>query len=88
MKEFRAAAHIKILLLFDFAKLELSPSEEVSIKGADLGIIGKGPPEADLRVREIHLDNSVMQFFPPLPTNLFGANSTNCGHWIVGLGKY
>jgi hypothetical protein len=63
MKEFRAAAHIKILLLFDFAELGLSSSEEVSVKGADLGIVGKGPPEADLRVREIHLDNSAMQGF-------------------------
>src|SRR5450631_517064 len=60
MKEFRAAAHIKILLLFDFAKLGLSSSEEVSVQGADLGIVRKGPAEADLRMREIHLGNSAM----------------------------
>jgi hypothetical protein len=26
----------------------------VSVKGANLGIVGKGPAEADLRMREIH----------------------------------
>jgi hypothetical protein len=33
----------------------------VSVQGADLGIVGKGPAEADLRIREIHLCNSAMQ---------------------------
>ncbi len=58
MKEFRAAADIEVLLLFDSAKLESFSSEDVSVHGADLGIVGKGPVEADLRMREIHLGNS------------------------------
>jgi hypothetical protein len=49
MKEFRAAADIEVLLLLDSAKLKSSSSEDVSVQGADLGIVGKGPAEADLR---------------------------------------
>src|ERR1019366_5334072 len=58
-KEFRAATDIEVLLLFNSAKLKSSSSEDVSVQGADLGIVGKGPAEADLRMREIHLVNSV-----------------------------
>ena len=61
MKEFWAAADIEVLLLFDSAKLKFSSSEYVSVQGADLGIVGKGPAEADLRMREIHLGNSATQ---------------------------
>jgi hypothetical protein len=61
MKEFRATADIEVLLLFDFAKLKSSSSEDVSVQGTNLGIVGEGAPEAQLRMREIHLGNSVMQ---------------------------
>ena len=63
MKEFRAAANVEVLLPLNSAKLKSPSSEDVSVQGADLGVVGKGPPEADLRVREIHLDNSAMQGF-------------------------
>jgi len=60
MKEFWAAADIEVQLLFDSAKLTSSSSEDLSVQGADRRIVGKGSPEADLRVREIHLGNSAM----------------------------
>ena len=63
MKEFRAATDIEVLLLFNSAKLKSSSSEDVSVQGADLGIVGKGTTAADLRMREIHLGNSAMQAF-------------------------
>ena len=63
MKEFRAAADIEVPLLFDSAKLKSSSSEGVSVQGADLGIVGKGPAEADLRMREIHLAIRLCRLF-------------------------
>jgi hypothetical protein len=42
MKEFRAAADIEVLLLFDSAKLKSSSSEDVSVSDTNLGIVGKG----------------------------------------------
>ena len=57
MKEFRAAADIEVLLLFDSAKLKSSSSEDVSVQGADLGIVGKG------RLRLIFVcEKSIWQF--------------------------
>ena len=75
MYEFRAAADIEVQLLFDSAKLGSSSSEDVSVQRANLGIVGKGPAKADLRMREIHLGSSAMQalwvflyFGEPTPT--------------------
>lgn len=60
MYEFRAATDIEVQLVFDSAKLTSSSTEDSSIEGADPRIVGKGPTEADLRMREIHLGNSAM----------------------------
>ena len=92
MKQFRAAADIEVLLHFDSAKLKFSSSEYVSVQGADLGIIGKRPPEADLRVREIHLGNTTMQalgFFSTAANYLrFHEFEKLYGSTVVRLVKY
>jgi hypothetical protein len=71
MKQFRAAADIEILPLFDPAKLESASSEDVPVQSADLGIVGKRP--AELGVREIHLGDSLgrrLGFFSTVANHL------------------
>ena len=92
MKEFRAAANVEVLLPLDSAKLKSPSSEDVSVQGADLGVVGKGPSEADLRVREIHLGNTTMQalgFFSTAANYLrFHEFEKLYGSTVVRLVKY